>query len=109
MIEKHEKCYTEAMKTPTLQLPISPSALARLLKQGGVNRAFVFGSYARGEQRPESDLDLFVQCREGVSLFDVIDLQAQLEKQAGVPVDLITKISPHFAEYIEPELVEIKL
>lgn len=83
--------------------------MARLLKQGGVMQAFVFGSYARGEQKHESDLDLFVSCKAGTSLFDIIDLKMTLEERTGVPVDLITKISPYFAEYIEPELVEIEL
>lgn len=92
-----------------LQLPISQKALARLLRRGGVTQAFVFGSYARGEQTPESDLDLFVRVKRGVSLFDVIGLQSELEKHAGVPIDLATKINPHFGEYIEPELVEIEL
>ncbi len=69
----------------------------------------MFGSYARGEQTPESDLDLFIKCGTGVSLFDVIDLKTELENEAGIAVDLATKISPHFSEHIEPDIVEITL
>lgn len=44
-----------------------------------------------------------------MSLFDVFDLQAELEKQTRVKVDLVTQINPNFAEYIEPDLIDIKL
>lgn len=101
--------YNLVMIATDLKLPIEPKMLARLLKRAGATQAFVFGSYARGEQTPSSDLDLFIKVKRGVSLFDVLGLQSELEQQAGVPVDLTTKINPHFAEYIEPELVEIAL
>lgn len=97
------------MSTADLQLPLPLDELRRILRDHGVVGASVFGSYARGEQTSKSDLDLFIKCRRGTSLFEVFDLQAELEKYAGVPVDLATKINPHFAEYIEPEMVEIKL
>jgi predicted nucleotidyltransferase len=97
------------MSTSDLELPISLDKLRQILRDHGVIQASVFGSYARGEQTPKSDLDLFVRCRPGVSLFDVFDLQAELEQQAGVAVDLVTKINPHFSEYIEPDLVDIEV
>jgi len=97
------------MKIAELQVPIELEELRRILRKHGVVKASVFGSYARGEQRPDSDLDLFVKVKRGVSLFGVLGLQAELEQRAGVKVDLATKINPHFAEYIQPELVEIKL
>lgn len=92
-----------------LELPISLDDLRKTLREHGIVRASVFGSYARREQTPKSDLDLFIACRPGVSLFDVFDLQAELEQQSGVAVDLVTKINPNFAEYIEPELIDIKV
>jgi len=92
-----------------LDLPISQPTLVKLLKKHGVYQAFVFGSYARGEQTPKSDLDLFIKCQNGVSLFDVFDLQEELKAKAGVDIDLVTKLSPHFSEYIEPELIEIEM
>ena len=92
-----------------LDLPLSVDRLSKILRNHGVIKAFVFGSFARGEQTPNSDLDLFIQCRSGASLFDVFDLQVDLEQQSGLTVDLVTKINPHFLEYIEPELIEINL
>lgn len=97
------------MTITALDLPIPIEQLRRTLREYGVIEASVFGSYARGEQTPESDLDLFIRCKSGVSLFDVFDLQKALEEQVGKRIDLVTKINPHFAEYIEPDLVDIKL
>jgi hypothetical protein len=97
------------MITADLDLPIPLDKLRQTLRKYGAIQASVFGSYARGEQTPKSDLDMYIRCRPGVSLFDIFDLQADLEKQSGVHIDLVTKINPNFAEYIEPDLVSIGL
>ncbi len=51
----------------------------------------VFGSVARGEDRPSSDLDILVDALPGSSLFTLGGLQSALEQLAeGVPVHLVT-------------------
>lgn len=95
------------MTIATLDLPIPIDQLRQTLREHGVIEASVFGSYARGEQTPQSDLDLFIRCKPGVSLFDVFDLRTVLEEQTSKRIDLFTKINPHFTEYIEPDLVDI--
>ena len=97
------------MAITDLELPIALDALRQTLREHGVVQASLFGSYARGEQTPESDLDLFIKCRPGTSLFDVFDLQAELEKQTGVRVDLVTKINHNFTEYREPDLIDLNV
>ncbi len=101
--------YNAYVTITELELPITLGKLRRILHKHGVIQASVFGSYARGEQTPQSDLDLFIRCQPGVSLFDVFDLQAELERQTGVSIDLVTKINTHFSEYIEPDMIEIDL
>ena len=56
-----------------------------------VERAWVFGSYARGEETPSSDLDLLVDYTAGshLSLLDVIRFKQGLESLIGREVDLI--------------------
>jgi predicted nucleotidyltransferase len=97
------------MLSTDVKLPINEKALANILRKHGVVEAKLFGSYARGQQRPDSDLDIYIVCQPGMSLFDVFDLQAELEKQTRVKIDLVTQINPNFAEYIEPDLIDIKL
>ncbi len=64
--------------------------LAPVLKRYGVVRAGVFGSVARGEAGPESDLDLLVEYRKNLhkSLFDLVHLSDELEAVAGRKVDV---------------------
>lgn len=67
----------------------------------------VFGSYARGDQRDDSDLDILVDTQAHYSLLDLIDLEQQLTEALGTKVDLVTKrsLSPYFKPYIENNLV----
>ncbi|MBU1622413.1 MAG: nucleotidyltransferase domain-containing protein, partial [Nanoarchaeota archaeon] len=53
-----------------------------LLKKYGVVRAGIFGSYARGEQKKKSDLDLLIEVKKKskFSLFDLVGLEMKLEQ-----------------------------
>jgi predicted nucleotidyltransferase len=50
----------------------------------------VFGSVARGEERPDSDLDFLVEFEPGSSLFDLVRLQDELRELLGCPVDVVS-------------------
>jgi uncharacterized protein len=51
----------------------------------------VFGSYARGEQGPDSDLDVLVEAGEGMTLPDFAGLQIDLSEALGMRVDVADK------------------
>ena len=55
----------------------------------GVSGLRVFGSVARGEDRPDSDVDLLADLPPGMSLFGLARLQAELEAIVGARVDLV--------------------
>lgn len=50
----------------------------------------LFGSVARGDETPESDIDFLVEFEPGSSLFDLMDLQEALGQLLGVPVDVVS-------------------
>ncbi len=83
--------------------------LARMLKARGASRVAVFGSYARGEERPGSDLDIIVDFSERKSLFDIIGIEQELSDKLGLKVDLLTEksISPYLIDRIKKEMVVI--
>ena len=60
-----------------------------LREQYGVRSIGVFGSYARGEQRRRSDLDIIVDYYEVPSLFEFVSLRDYLCKLTGRKVDLV--------------------
>jgi hypothetical protein len=57
----------------------------------GARNVRVFGSAARGEDDPSSDLDLLVELEPGRTLLDLGGLVSDLEALLGVPVDVVTE------------------
>ncbi len=56
-----------------------------------IQRLGVFGSYVRGEQRDDSDLDVLVELGDGIGLFEFVGLRLELTDALGVQVDLADK------------------
>ncbi|MBN2413531.1 nucleotidyltransferase family protein [candidate division KSB1 bacterium] len=66
-----------------------------VLKKYQVVKASLFGSWVRGEQKPGSDIDLLVEFTEGKSLFDLVNLENDLEEILENKVDVLTYASIH--------------
>lgn len=64
-----------------------------LRERYSVKSISIFGSYARGEQKPKSDLDLLVELDEPIGLFGLMDLEDHIGRLVGLKVDLVTKNS----------------
>jgi predicted nucleotidyltransferase len=62
----------------------------------------IFGSFARGEERPDSDIDLLVEMERDRSLLDIIAIKHDLEDLIHRKVDVVTAnaISPYLRENI---------
>jgi predicted nucleotidyltransferase len=65
--------------------------ILRVAAAHGARRVRVFGSVARGDARPDSDLDLLVEYESQPSLFDHVRLALELERVVGRRVDLATE------------------
>lgn len=77
------------------------------IRNFGVNRIGFFGSYVRGEQKPDSDLDLLVFFEPEKLNFDsYMDLTFFLEDLLHTSVDLLTpeQVSPYIMPYIQKEI-----
>ncbi len=80
-----------------------------ILKEEGISRSSVFGSYARGEETKNSDLDILVEMPKGKSLLDLVDLEIRLQEALGTKVDLLTynSVHPLLKKYIQKDEVRI--
>lgn len=59
-----------------------------VLREHGVSKAGVYGSYARGEATDDSDLDVVVELPDDASLLDLVGLQLELQDLLGIKVDV---------------------
>lgn len=69
--------------------------ILQLAREHGAYNVRLFGSVARGEDQPDSDLDLLVEMEPGRSLLDHIALKQDLEDLLGREVDVVTEASLH--------------
>jgi predicted nucleotidyltransferase len=77
------------------------------LKQFGVKRWGVFGSFVRGQQSNQSDVDILVEFEQGKKSFDnFMHLAFFLEQQIGRRVEIVTpeSLSPHIGPHILREV-----
>ena len=83
--------------------------ILRVAQDHGAHHVRVFGSVARGEARPESDIDFLVEMEKGRSLLDLIKLSQALEILLQRKVDVQTEggLSPYLEERIHAEAVPL--
>lgn len=95
--------------TATDVLKSKRNDILRLASQYGASHVRVFGSLARGEAGPSSDIDLLVQMEEGRSLLDLIELSQELESVLQRKVDILTDdgLSPYLKERIQAEAIPL--
>jgi hypothetical protein len=72
-----------------------------------IHRLALFGSWARGEARADSDVDVLVEVDSSIGL-RFVDLAVDLERAMGRRVDLVSRraIKPSLWALIEPELID---
>ncbi|MDK2826491.1 MAG: uncharacterized protein PWQ44_1671 [Methanolobus sp.] len=80
-----------------------------ILIRNDVDKAGIFGSFARNEAREDSDIDILVNFKSRKSLFDLSRLEMELEKESHRKVEVITydSISPLIRDRILKEEVKI--
>lgn len=80
-----------------------------IAKRYGIAALYLFGSYARGEATPQSDIDFRVDRGSIVDLLELGGLFSELEESFGKKLDVLTTqmLSPSFLSSIRPEEVLI--
>jgi hypothetical protein len=85
---------------------INEQDLRELCRRNNVQKLSVFGSFARGEDRVDSDIDLIVEFSEPKGLFALVELENRLSDFFGRKVDLLTQrsVSPYMRDSIRRDL-----
>ncbi len=84
------------------------AAILALAQKRGAYNVRVFGSVARGEARPDSDVEFLVEFRKGASIFDEVGLWLDLKELLAREVDLAGDatlkplIKPHAMKDVQP-------
>lgn len=83
--------------------------ILRCASKHGARNVRVFGSTARGEGHPSSDVDLLVEMEPGRSLLDLVGLWQDLEDMLGSHVDVLSEggVSPHLRERIYADAIAL--
>ena len=82
----------------------------RLEKEYAVSKLLLFGSFARGEQKRGSDIDILVGFSRSIDFFRFIDLETDLAEKLGRKVDLVTEgaLKPQMKNRVLAEAVEVR-
>jgi hypothetical protein len=86
-------------------LRLHRSSILQLAARHGASRVRVFGSVARGEENPDSDVDFLVDFEPGRSLLDLVGLEQDLAELLDRKVDVVVDggLSPYMEEQILAE------
>ncbi|MEK6905558.1 MAG: nucleotidyltransferase family protein [Nanoarchaeota archaeon] len=97
-----------AKKTENLTIKQIVKIAVPILKRNGIKKAGIFGSYARGEAKKKSDIDMLVQPPNGMG-FGFFGLNLELEEKLGKKVDLVSYngLSPYLKDKILEQEVRI--
>lgn len=86
-------------------------SLRARFERDGIAHLDLFGSRARGDNRPDSDIDLLADLvpEEKLSLLDIIGIQHLIEDQIGVPAQIVLRRSApeRFLQRAEADLVQV--
>jgi predicted nucleotidyltransferase len=85
---------------------------AAILRENGATALFVFGSRARGTERPDSDLDLFIDFNPAAkipNLFRLMQIEEKISAALGIPVIITTRdaLHPLMKESIERDAIRV--
>jgi len=79
--------------------------ILKISRQHGARRVRIFGSTARGQTSPTSDLDILVDMEVTRSLLDIVAIKQDLEDMLGCKVDVVTEsaLSPYIRQEVLKE------
>ncbi len=83
------------------------SKINLFLRSKGAKKVAIFGSYAIGKQKKNSDIDILVNFNDSKSIFEIVSIQDELGDLLNKKIDLVTEksVSPYIIDKIKKEMV----
>jgi len=90
-------------------MSVADKSLETICVKNNIEYLGLFGSFARGEVKKDSDVDLLVKFKDnaGVGLFELVRLEKELTEKLGRKVELITKLNKHVKEYAQKDMITL--
>jgi predicted nucleotidyltransferase len=97
------------MNAEAMNLARDLKSLWPVIQKYGVASLWIFGSHARGDSRPDSDIDLLVEFVSPPGFDNFMGLKFDLEDRLGTKIDLLSRSAckPRFLAAIQPELLHV--
>jgi predicted nucleotidyltransferase len=89
---------------------ILKNSIINIIQPYSPERVSVFGSYARGEHKTGSDLDILIKFKQKIGLLKLVQIEQELSDKLGIEVDLVTENAlknQRLKKYIEKDLITI--
>ena len=83
--------------------------ILQIARKHNAEKVYVFGSCARKEETPESDVDLLVDFNQNATLFDQVDIQDEINSLLECKVDVVSRrgLHPYIKRRVLAEAVEL--
>ncbi|MBQ6473334.1 MAG: nucleotidyltransferase family protein [Victivallales bacterium] len=85
------------------------SEILEIARKHNAEKVYVFGSCARKEERPESDVDLLVDFNQDATLFDQVDIRDEIHSLLNCKVDVVSRrgLHPYIKRRVLAEAIEL--
>lgn len=107
--QRFEEAWAKREKELDRLRRMKPEILS-ITEEYGIDKIYIFGSCARGEERPRSDIDILIGKQFQISLFDFAGLQSKLTELLGRKVDLCSENAlkdDSFGQRVKKDLTEL--
>ena len=94
-IESNKEIYAIKRKRKNNEFEKIKKKIIPILKEKGIKKAGIFGSYARGEQKKNSDIDILIDPTKEILGFEFVGFQEEISKKLRKKVELVTYNSLH--------------
>jgi hypothetical protein len=94
---------------PSASIAENRDRVREILERFRMGNPRIFGSAARGEDADGSDLDILVEAPPETTLYDLAQVELELESVLGCKVEVATKgfLAPDVAENVKPDLIPL--